>query len=122
MESEKRKRKRRDDGKRAKEGEPAAVAEEEVDGRSAEGGQSTVVEEEEEEEVEEFFAILKRIRVAVKYFDKAEAGGSEVKVTGKPWRPRFVWEDFDGDKNQEDCEEDTGFDLNLKPDVSKPEN
>ncbi|XP_038999415.1 protein NEGATIVE REGULATOR OF RESISTANCE-like isoform X2 [Hibiscus syriacus] len=103
MESEKRKRKRRDDGKRAKEGEPAAVAEE-------------------EEEVEEFFAILKRIRVAVKYFDKAEAGGSEVKVTGKPWRPRFVWEDFDGDKNQEDCEEDTGFDLNLKPDVSKPEN
>ncbi|XP_038999412.1 protein NIM1-INTERACTING 2-like [Hibiscus syriacus] len=101
MESEK--RKGRDDGKRAKGGEPAAVAEE-------------------EEEVEEFFAILKRIRVAVKYFDKAEAGGSEVKVTGNPWRLRFVLEDFDGDKNQDDCEEDTGFDLNLKPDVSKPEN
>ncbi|KAE8705360.1 hypothetical protein F3Y22_tig00110429pilonHSYRG00839 [Hibiscus syriacus] len=117
MESEK--RKGRDDGKRAKGGEPAAVAEEEVEGRSTEGGRSTVVKE---EEVEEFFAILKRIRVAVKYFDKAEAGGSEVKVTGNPWRLRFVLEDFDGDKNQDDCEEDTGFDLNLKPDVSKPEN
>ncbi|KAE8678356.1 ERF118 protein [Hibiscus syriacus] len=88
-------------------------------GKRAEGGESTAVAE--EEEVEEFFAILKRIRVAVKYFEKVKGGGGKV-TTGNQWRPSFVLEDFDGDKNQEDSKEDKGLDLNLKPAVSKQDN
>ncbi|KAJ6431858.1 PROTEIN NIM1-INTERACTING 2 [Salix purpurea] len=94
MEAEK--RKREDDGK-----------EEGV----LKGGQQEV----EEEEVEEFFAILRRIQVAVKYFEKSE---------GKKWRPLLEREDFkelDGaDLDTEKKEgnsfyENSGLDLNLDP-------
>ncbi|XWS23246.1 hypothetical protein CRYUN_Cryun29cG0105000 [Craigia yunnanensis] len=110
MESEK--RKREDDG--------------EVDGKRAKGGhainggESNVTEE----EVEEFFSILKRINVAVKYFQKANVAGR--KVTGNGWRPSFLLEDFEGDidvKNEGkrelgDLEEESVLDLNLEP-ISK---
>ncbi|KAK8655854.1 hypothetical protein V6N13_108419 [Hibiscus sabdariffa] len=102
MESEK--RKRRDEyGKRAK------------------GGESTPVADEEEE----FSAILKRIRVAVKYLEKAKGGGSKVKVTGNLWRPSSLLEDFQGDNDvnkDEDSDQHPPLDLNLKPAVSKQDN
>ncbi|KAF5751928.1 hypothetical protein HS088_TW02G00947 [Tripterygium wilfordii] len=68
-----------------------------------------------EEEVEEFFAILRRIRVAVEYFDKGESkGGREMRE--KRWRPCFRKDDFEvvaggsnGDKRQR------SFDLNSDP-------
>ncbi|OAY31308.1 hypothetical protein MANES_14G101600v8 [Manihot esculenta] len=68
-----------------------------------------------EEEVEEFFAILKRIHVAVKYFEKND---------GKRWKPSFMKEDFEeisgdveGERKEEDCLDDnTGsFSLSLIP-------
>ncbi|KAK8627790.1 hypothetical protein V6N13_135390 [Hibiscus sabdariffa] len=96
----------------------------EVDGKRAKGRDSTPVPEE-ELEVEEFFAILKRIRVAVNYFDKAKGGGSKVKVTGHQWRPSFLLEDFQGDnlvENDKDFHQYPALDLNLKPGASKQEN
>lgn len=82
-----------------------------------------------DDEVDEFFAILKRIQVAVKYFDKRNGGTR--KLTEKGWRPRFEAEDFDGDngvnntdnnennggksKTEEAAEEISGFDLNSDP-------
>ncbi|KAF2311105.1 hypothetical protein GH714_019577 [Hevea brasiliensis] len=68
-----------------------------------------------EEEVEEFFAILRRIHVAVKYFEKNDGG--------KRWKPSFEIEDFEevngeveGEKKEEDSlDESTGFDLNSDP-------
>ncbi|KAL4280437.1 hypothetical protein GQ457_03G012160 [Hibiscus cannabinus] len=95
-----------------------------VDGKRAKGRESTPVQEE-ELELEEFFAILKRIRVAVNYFDKAKGGGSKVKVTGHQWRPSFLLEDFQGDnlvQNDKDFQQYPALDLNLKPSVSKQEN
>uniref|UniRef100_A0A6N2N401 Uncharacterized protein n=1 Tax=Salix viminalis TaxID=40686 RepID=A0A6N2N401_SALVM len=98
MEAEK--RKREDDGKMN--GKEEGVLK---------GGQQEV----EEEEVEEFFAILRRIHVAVKYFEKSE---------GKKWRPLLEREDFkelDGaDLDTEKKEgnsfyENSGLDLNLDP-------
>ncbi|EYU29971.1 hypothetical protein ABFS82_05G032300 [Erythranthe guttata] len=69
----------------------------------------------EDEEVEEFFAILKRIHVAVKYFQKRN-GGRDLTVTD--WCPSFKTEDFDGaNKVSEKIEGkgDTGLDLNSEP-------
>ncbi|KAL8052853.1 hypothetical protein ABFX02_05G032200 [Erythranthe guttata] len=68
-----------------------------------------------DEEVEEFFAILKRIHVAVKYFQKRN-GGRDLTVTD--WCPSFKTEDFDGaNKVSEKIEGkgDTGLDLNSEP-------
>ncbi|XVF86011.1 hypothetical protein PTKIN_Ptkin17bG0166600 [Pterospermum kingtungense] len=123
MESEK--RKRGDDG--------AAEGKREKGGGDINGGESkpiTEEEEEEEEEVEEFFAILKRIQVAVKYFEKANGKGR--KVTGSDqWRPSFVLQDFEGDNDvkgevklkqkEQGLEQDWGLDLNLEP-ASKEDN
>ncbi|KAG5603811.1 hypothetical protein H5410_025303 [Solanum commersonii] len=76
----------------------------------------------EDEEVEEFYAILRRIRVAVKYFEKgnAEGGGAGRNLTAaKPWRPNFRQEDFkravDGVKERESVEDNAGLDLNADP-------
>ena len=52
------------------------LKEQEGDGSgAAAGGERVAVPS--EEEVEEFFAILKRMRVAVKYFDEKGRGGKE---------------------------------------------
>jgi len=67
-----------------------------------------------QQEVEEFFAILRRIQVAVKYFEKSE---------GKKWRPLLEREEFkelNGDLDTEMKEGNSfygnsGLDLNLDP-------
>ncbi|ESR50910.1 protein NIM1-INTERACTING 2 [Citrus sinensis] len=83
-----------------------------------------------EDEVEEFYAILRRIHVAVKYFEKVD-NEARHKLTDTGWRPRFEPEDFDehdgvndagvnnnrGQKEEgvEEGEEDSGLDLNSDP-------
>lgn len=49
-----------------------------------------------EEEVEEFFAILRRIRVAVKYFDESS---KSVEKAAKRWKPSSESEDFEVEAN-----------------------
>ncbi|KAG6759643.1 hypothetical protein POTOM_036127 [Populus tomentosa] len=92
----------------------------EVDGKmngkrgKEEGGLKGSQQEVEEEEVEEFFAILRRIQVAVKYFEKTE---------GKKWRPLLEREEFKELKGDLDTEMkegnsfygNSGFDLNVDP-------
>jgi hypothetical protein len=92
----------------------------EVDGKmngkrgKEEGGLKGSQQEVKEEEVEEFFAILRRIQVAVKYFEKSE---------GKKWRPLLEREEFkelNGDLDTEMKEGssfsgNSGLDLNLDP-------
>ncbi|XP_031101169.1 NRR repressor homolog 1-like [Ipomoea triloba] len=76
----------------------------------------------EEEEVEEFFAILRRIQVAVKYFGKVngESGGGGRKATAemavRPWNPSFRREDFEEIAEAPETVVNTGLDLNTEPD------
>ncbi|KAL0342932.1 UNVERIFIED_CONTAM: protein NIM1-INTERACTING 2 [Sesamum angustifolium] len=109
MEMEKEKRKRQDDGEAAgKRGKP----------REENDGVKRAVPA--DEEVDEFYAILKRIQVAVKYFkrrngDRYADGG----LTAKPlWRPSFEQEDFDGVKKEPASrkeDQNGGLDLNSDP-------
>lgn len=79
-----------------------------------------------DEEVEEFFAIVKRIRVAVKYFQRRDGVRS---VGGEPaakptWSPSFEREDFDGVKTGPEGSrghEKTGLDLNSDPVSDAPD-
>lgn len=69
-----------------------------------------------EEEVEEFFAILKRINVAVNYFKKGN--GDVRKLTDL----RMVEESLNvevngGEKKKKKVEENVGLDLNADPDT-----
>ncbi|KAK3222558.1 hypothetical protein Dsin_009583 [Dipteronia sinensis] len=90
-------------------------------GEDVDGGQTVT-----EDEVEEFFAILGRIQVSLKYFEKNKCNGR--KLTEKRWQPRFQAEDFDehngvngdnnkdnGGKKDEDVVGDSGLDLNSDP-------
>ncbi|XP_019165032.1 PREDICTED: NRR repressor homolog 1-like [Ipomoea nil] len=78
----------------------------------------------EEEEVEEFFAILRRIQVAVKYFGKVngESGGGGRKAAAvRPWNPSFRREDFEERAEPPETtvmmeNTNTGLDLNSEPD------
>ncbi|CAA2974452.1 NIM1-INTERACTING 2 [Olea europaea subsp. europaea] len=72
-----------------------------VDGGHADGKRGKVVEDEggeklvpEDDEVEEFFAILRRIKEAIKYFEKRNG---EIDRGLKPaaWIPSFKREDFE---------------------------
>ncbi|XP_051122491.1 protein NEGATIVE REGULATOR OF RESISTANCE-like [Andrographis paniculata] len=78
-----------DDYSSAKRGKPAAAA-----GRNEEGAAPPG-----DEEVDEFFAILKRIHVAVKYFQERGAVAAPEKSV---WTPAFRREDFEGVKGSED--------------------
>lgn len=118
MEREKR---RRED---SREGEGKRTAGEDVN--AVAGRTQTVTED----EVEEFYAILRRIHVAVKYFEKVN-NKSRRNVTDTGWMPRFEAEDFDehngannasannnGGQTEEGVEageEDSGLDLNSDP-------
>ncbi|KAG8382914.1 hypothetical protein BUALT_Bualt05G0129400 [Buddleja alternifolia] len=101
------KRKRQDDGetngKRGKAGEE-------------DDGVNRGVTAPEDEEVEEFFAILKRIKVAVNYFQNRN---DRRELTATPWNPSFEREDFEGvvKKDPEGSEENhnAGLDLNSDP-------
>ncbi|KAI3467102.1 hypothetical protein Pfo_023765 [Paulownia fortunei] len=74
-----------------------------------------------DEEVEEFFAILKRIQVAVKYFQRRNAVRctEDGELAAKtPWSPSFEREDFYGVKKDPECSEENqngGLDLNSDP-------
>ncbi|XP_018627473.1 protein NEGATIVE REGULATOR OF RESISTANCE-like [Nicotiana tomentosiformis] len=81
---------------------------------------AVAVAEAEDDEMEEFYAILRRIRAAVKYFEKGNAGGvSDRKMTaGTPWNLTFRPEDFqevDGVKVQDRVESNATLDLNADP-------
>ncbi|XP_057810629.1 uncharacterized protein LOC131025052 [Salvia miltiorrhiza] len=69
---------------------------EEFDGKGSktpehEGGDAVEVAAPGDEEVEAFFAILRRIHVAVKYFRRRNGGRQS---TAEPWSPAFKPEDF----------------------------
>ncbi|XP_031122626.1 protein NEGATIVE REGULATOR OF RESISTANCE-like [Ipomoea triloba] len=111
------------EGKRAVKVKAAPAAED--DGGESKKKQQAA--EAEDEEVEEFYAILKRIRVAVKYFEKGKGGKkAEARPAAvKPWSPSFQREDFDGaaaeEEDEEEEEEDAaaGLDLNAEPDCRR---
>ncbi|CAA0818603.1 Protein NIM1-INTERACTING 2 [Striga hermonthica] len=72
----------------------------------------------EDEEVEEFFAILRRIHVAVKYFEGRNGGRRELTA-----RPRLVG--FDGVVKSPDgsgAKRKPGLDLNSEPEPDVPDN
>ncbi|KAA8529176.1 hypothetical protein F0562_034025 [Nyssa sinensis] len=84
------------------------------------GKKATTTTTEDDEEVEEFFAILRRIHVAVKYFEKSDKNAGR-NLTA--WNPSFEWEDFE-EARPKSVGERTGLDLNADPasnesDVSK---
>ncbi|KAH7841447.1 hypothetical protein Vadar_029962 [Vaccinium darrowii] len=115
MEAEKRKQRDTDgevqDGKKTRLGEDNGVKK---------------TEEPDDDEVEEFFAILRRIRVAVEYFEKGKGEGpgcrrrelaakeSSSRRSTSFLRPEF--EAVDGVKGPGEKEGDTGLDLNAEPD------
>ncbi|KAL1568449.1 hypothetical protein AAHA92_00064 [Salvia divinorum] len=74
-----------------------------------------------DEEVDEFFAILKRIQVAVKYFQERNdrrCAESEIAAAVAPrWCPTFEREDFEGVKMEgERSERNRSVDLDLNSD------
>ncbi|KAL6505729.1 hypothetical protein OROHE_023108 [Orobanche hederae] len=77
-----------------------------------------------DDEVDEFFAILKRMQVAVKYFQERDGGHRDLTV--KSWSPLFEREDFEEVKKKPDrssgVNHNPGLDLNSLADcdVSGP--
>ncbi|KAK4376468.1 hypothetical protein RND71_002764 [Anisodus tanguticus] len=73
----------------------------------------------EENEVEEFYAILRRTRVAVKYFQKGN-GNSDSGISGRKLTVEKLWKEYFGEVNgvkvQERTEDNAGLDLNADPD------
>ncbi|KAK4358323.1 hypothetical protein RND71_023933 [Anisodus tanguticus] len=77
----------------------------------------------EDDEVEEFYAILRRIRVAMKYFEKRkykDGGGVRKNLkAAQLWNPDLRTEDIkrvvDGVKEKERVEDNAGLDLNADP-------
>ncbi|XP_059315953.1 uncharacterized protein LOC132066752 isoform X2 [Lycium ferocissimum] len=77
-------------------------------------------EEVAEEEVEEFFAILRRIQVAVKYFSKdvdgaSGSGGRKMTVDIDRKCSDEIVGDNEEKKEKDDDQENKGFDLNMDP-------
>ncbi|KAI3453021.1 hypothetical protein Pfo_009684 [Paulownia fortunei] len=103
------KRKREDDG-----GASAKRGKEREDDDGAKG---VVVPG--DEEVEEFFSILKRIQVAVKYFQERNGGRcADRHLMATPWHPSFEREDFEGVKKEAESSgenQKAGLDLNSDP-------
>ncbi|KAM3328381.1 protein NIM1-INTERACTING 2 [Capsicum galapagoense] len=84
--------------------------------------EETELKEVEEEEVEEFFAILRRIQIAVKYFNKVDgASGSgrggcdERKMTNDIDRKCIDEIIGDNEEIKEKEKNKLGLDLNMKP-------
>lgn len=106
MEMEKRKNKRvtrvEEEGERVNK-KRLKGEEEEEDGGGGGGGDGVPTEE----EVEEFFAILRRMRVAVKYFDDKGRGGRE-------WREVLETAELAVDHSEEADGEQEGDDGNPK--------
>ncbi|KAF7132482.1 hypothetical protein RHSIM_Rhsim09G0108600 [Rhododendron simsii] len=98
----------------------------EVDGKRRRVSEDNGVKKEEpgDDEVEEFFAILRRIRVAVEYFKKGNGRGGRRALTAAmesssrrgPCFERRDFEEVEGVKGPGEEEEgDTGLDLNADP-------
>ncbi|KAL3644654.1 hypothetical protein CASFOL_009834 [Castilleja foliolosa] len=104
MESEKR--------KRVSDGEAPASGKR---GKAREGA-AVKVEVPADDEVEEFFAILRRIQVAVKYFQDRD-GGREL-AAPPTWNPSFEREDFDEQLKKPEGNRYPGLDLNSDPPIS----
>lgn len=99
MESEKRKQ-RDDDGL--------------VDGKRKKTRAEEAAGKTEDDEVEEFFTILRRIRAAVKYFEKGKGDGDQ--KASRIWSPSFQRQDFHkASCDPEGVEENVGLDLNADP-------
>lgn len=78
------------------------------------GGEETVTDA----EVEEFFAILRRIHVAVKYFEKGDGvARRELTAMEKRWirKPSCEVEDFGEENGVKDDGKREHLDLNLDP-------
>ncbi|PSR88271.1 NRR repressor like [Actinidia chinensis var. chinensis] len=97
----------------------------EADGKRGRVGEDNgAMTEPEDDEVEEFYAILRRIRVAVEYFEKGNGDGGRRELKGKRkasrWSPSFQREDFEevdgGVKGPGEVEGHAGLDLNVDPD------
>ncbi|XP_051145328.1 protein NIM1-INTERACTING 2 [Andrographis paniculata] len=82
-----------------------------------------------DEEVDEFFAILKRVRVAVDYFRERDGGvrrseppsTATATSTATPWSPAFEQGDFEGGEKRGGGRSvpgtpKSGLDLNRQPD------
>ncbi|KAI9078539.1 hypothetical protein K1719_039477 [Acacia pycnantha] len=67
-------------------------------------------EEEQEKEIEEFFAILRRLHVALQYFNKPVSSSSATATTYAAWKPTFEPQDF-----QDLSDANSGLDLNSEP-------
>ncbi|KAH7839398.1 hypothetical protein Vadar_003669 [Vaccinium darrowii] len=99
-----------------------------LDGKRTRVGEDNGVkktEEPDDDEVEEFFAILRRIRVAVEYFQKGRRPELAAKESSSRRSPSFLRRDFvavDGVKGQGEEEGDTGLDLNAEPDSDSEPN
>ncbi|CAI9756080.1 unnamed protein product [Fraxinus pennsylvanica] len=99
-----------------------------VEGGDADGKKVKAVKDEssetvapEDDEVEEFFAILRRIQVAVKYF-KNRNGKIDLELTPAAWSPTFKREDFEELKKEKQSvvenqnqNQNAGLDLNSDP-------
>ncbi|CAA3012988.1 Hypothetical predicted protein [Olea europaea subsp. europaea] len=89
--------------------------------------EKVVVKEEEEEkedavaqspteaEVDEFFAILKRIQVAIRYFEKTSAQNNSSHSSGHAQKLTASEEEVNGVKVGEKKVENSGLDLNTIP-------
>ncbi|XP_055805501.1 protein NIM1-INTERACTING 2 [Solanum dulcamara] len=78
-----------------------------------------LTEEVAEEEVEEFFAILRRIHVAVKYFNKVDGASTNGRKMTENIHSKFS-DDIVGDNEEKEKKKDVeennkGFDLNMEP-------
>lgn len=103
-----RRRKREDDG-------GAGVGKKRPKGpESAAGGEQAAAAAATDEEVEEFFAILRRIHAAVRYFEKGKRGEGSRRLTLSELEalPEEEGEEDDGAPRRSD---DPGLDLNCEP-------
>ncbi|CAI9773728.1 unnamed protein product [Fraxinus pennsylvanica] len=72
-----------------------------------------------EAEVDEFFAILKRMRVAIRYFENTSARNNSSHSSGQEQKLAASVEEVNGDKVGEKNVKNGGIDLNTIP---EPEN
>lgn len=91
-----------------------------VNGKRKRGGEDNGMQRAvTEEEVNEFFSIIRSVRMAAKYFEKGKRNDSGSELTA--YKPSVEWEDPDGLNGitkvvRKAQEANKGLDLNLDPD------
>lgn len=80
-----------------------------------EGDDNNIINEEQEKEIEEFFAILRRLHVALRYLHKTDSSPATATTTATSavWKPTFEPQDFQDQLSHSTT--DSGFDLNSEP-------